>query len=350
MSNKFEVPSLGNFDMQLQLSTETKTELLNIYKDLLRIRIFEHFCADRKREGEIGGPVHLAVGQEAIATGLSKHLTKNDFVFSAHRSHAHLLALGGNMRWLFAELLGRSKGFSGGFGGSMHLVDIENGFHGSVPIVSGTVPIAVGAAHAVKYKNSDSIAVSYFGDGALEEGVVQEALNLASLMELPILFICENNLMASHMHLSQRQKNEDLTRFASANSIPAIRIDGNNVLEISRKMDEVVKRMRIDRKPFFVEAITYRQLGHVDWREDIDVGVNRSLTELAKWKEFDPILRLRSSLISNNIFTISELEKLEIEISHEVGTAWKEALQDELPTSEEILLNVFASEKSDKNV
>ena len=193
------------------------------------IRRTEQELALRREEGLIGGPVHLGAGQEAVAVGISESLKKNYFVFGAHRSHSHLLALNPDFYRLFAEILGKKTGFSRGMGGSMHLWDQPSGFYGSVPIVAGTVPLAVGAGMAAKMKGEDGIGVAYIGDGAAEEGVVHESLNFARVQNAPVLFVIENNLFASHMHISQRQPENFTARFAEANNIGYEIIDGNNL-------------------------------------------------------------------------------------------------------------------------
>ena len=168
--------------------------LISLLKIMLLIRAVERQLAAARREGLISGPVHLGVGQEAVAVGLSQHLSASDYVFGAHRSHCHLLALGGDTRALFAEVLGKETGLSKGMGGSMHLWDESVGFYGSVPIVAGTVSLAVGAAMSARLRGTSNISVAYFGDGACEEGVVHESLNLASIQKDPVIFVVENNL------------------------------------------------------------------------------------------------------------------------------------------------------------
>ena len=199
-------------------------KILNL---MLTIRKAEQQLALAKKNGLIGGPVHLGVGQEAIAVGISQNLKKTDRVFGNHRSHSHLLALNPDFYKLFAEVLGKETGFSKGMGGSMHLIDQSNGFYGSTPIVAGTVPLAVGAAIASKMQNLKDIGVSYIGDGAVEEGVVHECFNLAKVLKAPVLFVIENNLFASHIHISLRQPSETVSRFAEANHIPHQLLDGN---------------------------------------------------------------------------------------------------------------------------
>jgi pyruvate dehydrogenase E1 component alpha subunit len=324
-------------------------ETLNIlYLSMLQIRLAEQLIARKRELGLIGGPVHLSVGQEAIPVGVSQSLTKDDAIFSAHRSHAHLLALGTNVHGLFSELLGNSSGLSRGMGGSMHLIDLANGFLGSTPIVAGTVPLAVGAAWASIMKGNSNIAVSYLGDGAMEEGVVHESLNLARIYNIPVLFVVENNLFASHMHINQRQPNSSTARFAAANMIPFKVIDGNNVLEISETASQFISEMREGGGPRFIEAITFRWFGHVDWREDIDVGVSRSADDLNNWKLKDPIKRLRNFIISNSKLDESYFNNLEEKILNQLDAQWDLAEKDTSPNTNVIKQYVYSKGFYDK--
>ncbi len=207
---------------------------------MLLIRKVEQKLALEKKNGSILGPVHLGVGQEAIAVGVSQNLKKTDRVFGGHRSHSHLLSLNPDIYKLFAEVLGKKSGFSKGMGGSMHLFDQSNGFYGATPIVAGTVPLAVGAALASKMQNLKDIGVSYLGDGAVEEGVVHESFNLAKVLKTPVLFVIENNLFASHMHISLRQPSESVSRFADANHIPYKLLDGNDIVSVAQDYFELL--------------------------------------------------------------------------------------------------------------
>ena len=315
--------------------------LIGYLSKILEIRMVEQKIADKRRDGFIGGPVHLGVGQEAIAVGISSALTKEDYVFGAHRSHAHLLALGSSIYKLFAEVLGRSTGLSCGMGGSMHLLDQSCGFYGSVPIVAGTVPLAVGASLAAKLRNSNAVSVAYLGDGAVEEGVVHESLNLARMLSSPTIFVVENNLYASHMHISLRQPDDSTARFAKANHIPYRIVDGNDVVLVSKAAHELIGAARAGGGPGFIEAVTYRWYGHVDWREDVDVGVDRSIEQLANWRARDPFSRLANALISNDILTKNEIEKICLEIEAQVNIAWLKAQNDPFPTAEDLINHVY---------
>jgi pyruvate dehydrogenase E1 component alpha subunit len=226
-------------------------------------------------------------------------------------------------------------------GGSMHLWDQPNGFYGSVPIVAGTVPLAVGAGLAAKMQGTSDIAVAYFGDGAAEEGVVHESLNLASQLKIPVLFVCENNLFSSHMHISQRQPLQSVARFAIANQIRHIVVDGNNLLEVERAAESLIQSARSGHRPVFIEAVTYRQYGHVDWRDDIDVGVNRSSEDLNIWKNRDPIARLSDALISLAPAMHSVISKQQSEISRDVDAAWDLAEKDPYPIAASLTGTVY---------
>jgi len=336
-----EIENSPIIDEELNISALSSKDLIEQLTLMILIRQAEVKIAEMRRDGHIGGPVHLGAGQEAIAVGISSHLRKSDRVFSAHRSHAHLLALGTDVRKLFAELLGKATGLTHGMGGSMHLWDQPNGFYGSVPIVAGTVPLAVGAGLAAKMQKSGDVAVAYFGDGAAEEGVVQESLNLASQLGIPILFVCENNFFSSHMHISQRQPIHSVARFAEANNIDSEVVDGNNVASVSEAAARLISQSRAKNVPGFLEVVTFRHYGHVDWREDIDVGVNRSASEVEKWKSRDPINRLKRAILEKKILTDSEIESIYLNINSEIEAAWKLAASDPYPAESELLRTVY---------
>ena len=331
-----------HLNITLDLGNSSIDILLEQLKTMQLIRTVENKIAEMRRVGKIGGPVHLGAGQEAIAVGISQHLKKSDRVFSAHRSHAHLLALGSDPKALFAEVLGRATGMTRGMGGSMHLWDQPNGFYGSVPIVAGTVPLAVGAGLAAKMQSTGDIAVAYFGDGAAEEGVVHESLNLASQLKIPVLFVCENNLFSSHMHISQRQPLQSVARFAIANQIRHIVVDGNNLLDVDRAAESLIQSARSGNGPVFMEAVTYRQYGHVDWRNDVDVGVNRSSEDLKVWKNRDPITRLSDALITLRPTMHSVISRQQFEISRDVDAAWDLAEKDPYPTAAALMDTVYS--------
>lgn len=317
-------------------------DLLAKLRDMLTIRFAEEEIATLVERGEARCPCHLGIGQEAIAVGVSDTLVNTDRVFGTHRSHSHYLALGGDLYALFAEVLGRATGCSRGLGGSMHLFGGEIGFYGSVPIVSATISIAVGAALAAKKDSKGSVAVSYFGDGSTEEGSFHESLNLASLWKLPVLFVCENNLYSSHLDIKLRQPSDTVARFAEAHGIPTRVVDGNDMVAVSKAARELVHCARVGDGPGFLEAVTYRWRGHVGSREDIDVGLRRKGGDLAAWKKRDPVERLVKAMIARGDISRSDYEEVVSERRTMVRGALKEALKAPYPEPGSLLDYVYA--------
>lgn len=317
----------------LNLEGQELVELCRQLETMILIRRTEECIAEMVTAGLTGTPCHLGIGQEAIAAGVCANLEITDRIFGGHRSHGPFLAMGSPVTGLLAEVLGRATGCSKGMGGSMHLQDMSRGFWGSAPIVGGTVPIAVGAALAARMDGGDSIAVCFFGDGALEEGGVQESMNLASTLGLPVLFVCENNLYASHMDISQRQPSDRMARFADAHKITCMTIDGNNIVDVNQAAKELVHIARRREGPAFLEAVTYRWRGHVGPREDIDVGVRRREEDLVAWKRRDPISRLVDAMTAAGMLGIDEFEKMNARITSTVAAAKEEALSAPYPVS-----------------
>ena len=321
----------------------SKDELLEMLSTMILIRKAEYKIAKGREFGLVGGPVHLGVGQEAIPVGISKYLNNRDKIFGAHRSHSHILSLGIDLKSFFAEILAKSSGISKGMGGSMHLFGGSVGFCGSVPIVGGTVPLAVGTALASKLREEKAVSISYLGDGAIEEGIVHESLNFARINNCPVIFVVENNLFSSHLNIKLRQPKKLTYRFAKANDIESKVLDGNNLTSICKTGKEFIRRCRDGEGPFFIEALTYRWFGHVDWREDIDVGINRSAEDLKYWKKRDPILRLKKSLLKENYFEENHLINLEKDIQKDIDNSWVEALGESSPEWNESKDYVFKS-------
>jgi len=342
---KNQLKKLSNpeyFNGNIFIEGQDSGELKSMLKSMILIRKTEDQLAFGRKNGLIGGPVHLGVGQEAIAVGVSKSLKKTDRVFGTHRSHSHLLALNPNFYKLFAEVLGKETGFSKGMGGSMHLFDQPNGFYGSAPIVAGTVALAVGAAMAAKLQKTDDISVAYIGDGAIEEGVVHESLNLAKIQNSPMLFVIENNLFASHLHISLRQPSNMVSRFAISNDVPYKLVDGNDLVEVAKATEDLTRDIRTGKGPALLELVTYRWYGHVDWRDDIDVGVERSLDDIENWKKRDPIARLSRSMVAANIWSEEQEEDFNLKLDLEIESSWQKAMNDPYPSSDATLKYVYS--------
>lgn len=335
-------PSAPAFLGPCDLSGLSGLRVRRFHGMMLLIRAVEEQIADWVEQSRVQCPCHLGIGQEAIATGVAAALRKDDRLFGNHRSHGHYLAAGGDVYRLLAEVLGRADGCASGMGGSMHLQDRSCGFFGSVPIVAGTIPIAVGAALAAKMDGGDAISVAYFGDGACEEGVFHESLNLASVYGLPVLFVCENNLYSSHLDVALRQPSDRMARYAQAHGVRSAVVDGNDVAAVARAAAELVAQARTDRRPAFLEAVTYRWRGHVGPKEDIDVGVRRSMEHLASWKRRDPIRRLEQSMLAEGVCEESELTEIHRRVRESVGAHAAQALAAGWPADENLLGLVFA--------
>lgn len=270
-----------------------KIEFPNSYEKLffaaLRIRLVEERIAEIYPSDKIQSPVHLSIGQEAVAVGICEPLRITDLVFGTYRSHAFYLAKGGKLRQMLAELYGKSTGCAGGKGGSMHLAAPEVGFMGSSAVVASTIPHAVGASLAAKLHSRDQIIVSVFGDGATEEGSYHESLNLANLKQLPLVFVCENNGLAVHSKVEHRQS-YDICQQAKSYGMPTTSIaDGGNFVKVAEVFSDIVERVKKNRTPEFLEVKTFRYKEHVGPNEDYEAGY-RPRSELEEWMANDPLL------------------------------------------------------------
>lgn len=330
-----------NYATPLDLRNIPTEKLINFYESIYNIRRCEEILGEMAKSREIKTPVHLGIGQEAVAVGMAENLTVRDKVFSNHRGHSHYLSMGGGVEKLFAEVLGKSTGASKGMGGSMHLVERDVGFWGSVPIVGGTIPIAVGAALAAKHDDKNNVSVAYFGDGACEEGVLHECLNLAQVMKLPIIFVCENNLYSSHMDMHLRQPSNCVARFAHAHKMQNFTIDGNDVIEVANVASKAVQDAREGRGPSFIEAVTFRWRGHVGPEVDFDVGVSRSKSELEAWMKRDPLARLEIAMINDGRATNKIFRQIKLSIDQLLNDCLDRARKADKPQLENILDFVY---------
>jgi TPP-dependent pyruvate/acetoin dehydrogenase alpha subunit len=313
--------------------------LWEMYRSMMRIRIAEESIAELLEKNEIRCPTHLYTGQEAIATGVCAALTKEDYIFGGHRSHGHYLAKGGDLRMLMAELYGKVSGCARGRGGSMHLVAREVGLLGTVPLVASTIPLAVGAALASKLRGEQRVSVPFFGDGATEEGHFHESLNLAAVHHLPVIFICENNLYSSHMHISERRAKDNIYKSGEAHGMPGLSLDGNDVVAVHRAAVEAVRRARKGEGPTLLECRTYRWRGHVGPAMDMDVGVKRS-DELRDWLPKDPVARTRKQLVELGM-TNAKIEELERDVRLEIEKSIRFARESSYPPAGELRNHVF---------
>lgn len=302
---------------------------LDLLKKMLWIRGIEEELANRYKEQEMRCPMHLCIGQEAIAVGICENLTKTDKMFSNHRAHGHYLAKGGNAKAMVAEIYGRETGCCGGRGGSMHLIDLSVGFMGATPIVGGTVPLAVGAAWASKLKRSGDVAVIFLGDGCFEEGVVHESMNFAALHQLPVLFVCENNDFSVYTHTALRQPIRPIYKIAEAHGLNARLVDGNDIHQVVDASKEMVGLARADQGPQFLECKTYRWREHCGPDFDNHLGY-RADTVIAAGHADCPIERLVKFI------DISEGTYLNIksEIAREIDDVFTFAIDSKHPEYE----------------
>jgi pyruvate dehydrogenase E1 component alpha subunit len=339
-----------NYHEPIELGDAKANDVVGYIKMMTEIRFAEEKIGDLLNQGQIKCPCHLGIGQEAIAVGVAAELRSTDRVFGTHRSHTHFLSMGCSLEELFAEVLGKASGASKGMGGSMHLWDQPKGFYGSVPIVGATIPIAVGAGLAAKLQGAAKgsrdldVGVCYFGDGASEEGGFHESMNLAASVGIPVFFVCEHNLYSSHLHISQRQPDVSIARYAEAHRVNYRIVDGNDVIAVKRATAELLRESRQNSKPAFLEAVTYRWRGHVGPKEDDDVGVQRK-DDLALWRKRDPIARLARALISRGDYTEQKWRQLDADARAKVERAAQFGIDAPYPDAAAARGMVFANPK-----
>ena len=311
----------------------------NLYERMLKIRITEETITEKYSEWEMRCPTHLSIGQEAIASGVCGNLTNKDFVLSTHRCHAHYLAKGGNINKMIAEIYGKVTGCSAGKGGSMHLIDTSVGFMGSTAIVGNTIPIAVGLALSIQLKGTNNISCVFFGDGAIEEGVFYESVNFAVLKNLPVLFICENNLYSVYSPLGVRQPaNRKIHEMVKALGIEATSGNGNNVSEVHKMTNNAVEKIKAGNGPQFIEFSTYRWLEHCGPNFDNDIGY-RTEKEFKDWKEKDPVQFCENEILN---LTDNEVKKYHNDAQTIVKAAFEFAKNSPFPDPDEAHTGLFA--------
>ena len=316
--------------------------LRTLYRELLRVRLIEERIANVYPEQQMRCPVHLSIGQEAVAVGVCAHLTARDWAMSGHRSHGHYLAKGGNLKAMFAEMYGKATGCTSGKGGSMHLLDLDAGFLGAVPIVGSTIPIAVGAAWGSRLRGEDRVVVTFFGEGSTEEGVFHEAINFASLKKLPVVFICENNFYSVYSPMSVRQPaHREVFELAKGHGVEASQGDGNNMEEVYRMAGAAIARARSGSGPEFLEFKTYRWREHCGPYYDNDIGY-RSPAEFEHWKLKDPMLAFDARLRGLGLIGEQDVDAMTVEIEVEIDEAVAFAKASPFPDPSEMATFTYA--------
>jgi len=322
-----------------------KDLLEKIYRRMLLIRLAEECLIGPILSGEVKTPCHLYTGQEASAVGICAALSPQDIVFSNHRGHGHYLAKGGDVEKMLAEIYTKESGCCRGRGGSMHLMARECGFYGSAPIIAQTVAMATGAALANSIKNNGQIAVTFFGDGAVGEGIIYESLNFAALKKLPVIFVCENNLYSTHLPITECRPDVPLYEIAKPFGIAAAQVDGNDVLKVYDAASVAVENCRAGLGPYFIECLTYRMRGHVGPDDNIQ-GQHTDIRpddEVEAWRKKDPIAKFENYLAESKIFEKNDLEKIKQETAAVVEKAKEFAVSGPRPDINDVKKYVFES-------
>jgi len=311
-----------------------------LYRLMLRIQKVELKIAELNHEDEMKTPVHFCLGQEAIAAGVCLNLNSDDHVFSNHRCHGHYIAKKGDLKAMVAELYNRETGCSKGRGGSMHLIDTSVGLLGTSSIVGGCIPIATGSALASLLKKTNRVSVAFFGDAAVEEGVIYESINFAMLKKLPVVYICENNFYSVFSHLNKRQASDDIYRRFEGLGIPSYRVDGNNVIEVYRTAGQAIDNARQGGGPSFIEARTYRLKDHHGTGSGVEVGY-RTQKEVDEWASKCPVKHFERFLLEQQLMTAKEADEYNSKLDQEIEEAFEFAQNSPLPNEDDVLENLY---------
>lgn len=295
---------------------------LTLYRDLFRIRQVEETIAEHYPAQEMRCPVHLSIGQEAIAVGVCRALERSDYVISTHRSHAHYLAKGGNLKRMVSEIYGKEAGCCAGRGGSMHLFDDDVHMLASIPIVASSIPLGVGAALASKQRGENTVSVIFLGDASMEEGVFHESANFAALKKLPAIFVCENNLYSVYTDLAARQPDRPLSKIATAHGLPCSVGNGNDVEGVYALTETAVAAARAGEGPQFLLFDTYRWREHCGPNFDNDIGY-RTIAEFESWKSRCPLENYRQFLRAADILDAATEQKIHDDVMSEIDTTFE---------------------------
>lgn len=315
----------------------TNYQIIEMYRTMKRIREFETKAMNLFGEGRIPGFVHLYMGEEAVATGVCSNLNDDDYITSTHRGHGHIVAKGGDLKYMMAELYGKATGYCKGKGGSMHIADATKGILGANGIVGAGHNIAVGAGLSVKYKGTGQVCICFFGDGSTNQGTFHESLNMASIWKLPVIFVCENNLYGISMHQSRHQAIQDVADRAVAYNIPGVVVDGNDIFAVYEAANEAINRARSGQGPTLIECKTYRHRGHFEG----DPTIYRDPEEVREWLNKDPINRLLEYIIENNVSTEEEIQSINEEVNKEINEAIKFAEESPFPPLESAVEDIY---------
>ena len=314
--------------------------LRDIHRRMVRIRLFEEAAGRIFEAGRMPGFIHLYVGQEAVAAGVCAALRDDDQVSSTHRGHGHLVAKGGDLSRMMAELMGKATGYCGGKGGSMHVCDLDLNMLGANGIVGGGVPIAVGAGFANKYRANGAVSVAFFGDGATNIGAFHEAANMAAALELPVLFVCENNEYAEYTRRDETMAIDDVVERAAAYGMPGTKVDGMDAVAVFEATTAAADRARQGGGPSFVECKTYRYYNHHGVQT---LGMEyRSDDEVQEWRDRDPVPRHEDLMVNVGAMTPDGIESVRADTAAEVEAAIEFAEQSPMPDPADLLADVYS--------
>ena len=315
-----------------------RDKIVSMYEGMLKIRHFESRVRDLFAAGEMPGFVHLYLGQEAVAVGACAALEEGDYITSTHRGHGHIIAKGGDVKRMMAELYGKATGYNKGKGGSMHIAAPSLGILGANGIVGGGIPIATGAGLSAKLRQSGQVTVCFFGDGASNQGTFHESINLASAFDLPVVYVCENNLYGVGTRQTNVRKVEDIADRGVGYGIPGLAVDGNDVIAVYEACKEAVGRAREGKGPTLIECKTYRWQTHFEGEPD----TYRPPEEVEAWVQQEPIAAYRRLLIEQGVLTEAQADEIEAHVVEKLDQAVEFARQSPLPEPETALEGLWA--------
>jgi len=313
--------------------------LIWMYRKLLEIRRFEEKVWDLFGRNLVPGTLHLYLGEEAVAVGVCANLNVDDYITSTHRGHGHCIAKGADLRKTMAEILGKKTGYCKGKGGSMHVADAAVGNLGATAVVGSAIPIAVGAGLSCKMRNTRQVVACFFGDGATNNGAFHEALNMAAVWKIPVVFVCENNFYAMGTRITDVTPIENVADRAQSYGMPGIIVDGNDAIAVYRAAKEAVEKARSGNGPTLIECKTYRHKGH----SRFDPGKYRPQAEVEEWLRKDPVSRFKNILVEDGILTIEEVEVIDRQVIEAVEEAARFAVESPYPEPEEALMDVYVN-------
>jgi pyruvate dehydrogenase E1 component alpha subunit len=316
----------------------TPDQLRALLGTMYRIRAFEEKVDELFMRGEVHGTTHLSIGEEATAAGALAALRNDDYITSTHRGHGHCIAKGADLNLMVAELLGKETGYCRGRGGSMHIADVKTGNLGANGVVGGGIPIATGVGLSMLMQDSDRVCLCFFGDGASNEGTFHESINLAATWNLPVIYLCENNQYGMSMSTQRSMRNETIAQRSEAYGIPGERVDGNDVFAVYKAVYTAVERARAGEGPSLIDSLTYRYKGH----SKSDQNKYRTRDEIREWQGRDPIKRLGTHLLSEQIMSEQDVKQQEAAAYQAIEEAYQFALNSPDPDPEMLLEGVYA--------